>query len=256
MKNLYMMHTMALAIASLLAGSVLAQAGNSATPKKLLQKQPVQLAQAETQKASPPLSQRARSATRAKKGKWYVGGSVGRGGFDADYVSTKASIASTGANTFTTRADAKSTMWKTYVGYELSPSVSVEGGYWNFGKLSYTADISAPVTTSMQRKFRADGYGANVVLWQPFTGSLSGFAKGGAIWTSVRAGAADPAGLTSLPAETARRLTSMWGLGIKYDISPEWATRLEYESVRKVGDAARFGNADVIMLSFGVNYNF
>jgi hypothetical protein len=76
--------------------------------------------------------------------------------------------------------------------------------------------------------------------------------------TTAKAGTGDPgvAGLNSLPAESARKLNLNLGLGLKYDIRNDWAARLELETVRNVGDASKFGNADVVMWSLGMNRKF
>lgn len=225
MKNLCAIHMGVVALAALSAGSVLAQQSDSAVPK---------------------------TATG-----WYVGGAIGGGGYRTGYDQTKATIASTGATQATISADYKETMWKAYLGYQFSPQFSIEGGYWNFGKPSYSAAITVPVVTEMRRSFSVEGYGADAVLWLPMSNAFSGFGKIGAIRTIARASAADPGvPLTSLPAESARKFNLHLGLGLQYDVRRDLATRLEIETVRKVGDAATFGSADVIMWSLGMNYKF
>jgi len=188
---------------------------------------------------------------------WYAGGAIGGGGFRTGYEQTKANIASTGATQAAISADAKETMWKAYLGYQLLPQFSIEGGYWNFGKPGYSADITAPVTTTMRRSFGVKGYGADAVLWLPMGNAFSGFGKIGAIRTYSEANAADPGGgLTPLAAESARKLNSHLGLGMKYNVRRDLAARLEVETVRNVGDAGRFGSADVVMWSLGMSYKF
>ena len=205
----------------------------------------------------PVLAQQGGGAAPNKATGWYVGGALGSGGFKTGYEQTKATITATGATKGTISADAKNSMWKIYLGYQLLPRFSIEGGYWDFGKPSYSTSITAPVTAAMRRSFSVDGYGADAVLWLPMTGAISGFGKIGAIRTNTRASAADPgAGLTPLSAESAHKLNAHWGLGLKYDFRPNLAARLEMETVRKVGDAAKFGDADVIMWSLGMNYKF
>jgi len=207
--------------------------------------------------AGPVLAQQRDSAMPKKGTGWYVGGAIGGGGFKTAYDQTKASIASTGATQATISADAKEPMWKAYLGYQFLPQFSVEGGYWNFGKPSYSADITAPVTTTMRRRFGVEGYGADAVLWLPMSNTFSGFGKIGAIRTTAQASAADPGGgLTPLAAESARKLNSHWGVGLKYDIRRDLAARLEIETVRNVGDSAKFGSADAVMWSLGMNYKF
>jgi OmpA-OmpF porin, OOP family len=205
----------------------------------------------------PAMAQQTGGTAPKKVTGWYVGGAVGGDAFKTGYDQTKANVASTGATQATISADYKEPMWKAFLGYQVSPHVSIEGGYWNFGKPSYLATIAAPAATTMRRDFSVDGYGVSTVLWLPMTDAISGFGKIGVIWTTTKASAADPGvGLTPLPAESVRKFNPSWGLGLKYDFRHNMAARLELESVRNVGDAAKFGEADVVMWSLGMHYKF
>lgn len=193
----------------------------------------------------------------AGQGKIYVGGAVGRGGFDTSYEQTKSVIRSTGATSFIVTANALDTMWKGYFGYRVSPNLSMEAGYWNFGRADISTSITAPVVTGLQRTFRADGYGVDAVLWLPAGSAWSGLVKVGAMRTTTKASAGDPgAGLTALPEESARTLNLRWGAGLEYRLAPSAAARLEFEAVNSIGDNAKFGTADVLMWTLGVNYRF
>lgn len=190
-------------------------------------------------------------------GRVYVGGAIGQGGYDADFERTKTLVRRTGATAFNVTADAKDTMWKGYLGYRISPNLSVEAGYWNFGRASTSTAITAPVAAGLPREFRADGLGADAVAWLPLYNNWSGLLKAGAIRTMAKASASDPGGgLTALPAESARKLNSHWGLGVEYQFTRAASARLEYENVRKVGDDAKFGTADIILWTVGANYRF
>ena len=198
----------------------------------------------------------AQGASRAMD-RWYVGGALGRGGYDADFERTKVTVASTGATAFTVFANGTDTMWKGYLGYRFSPYASFEAGYWNFGRVDISTSITAPVATTMQRRISGDGYGAGAVFWIPVTNTFSGMVRAGGILTSVKATASDPgAGLNALPAESSHKLNSHWGLGLEYQFTRSAALRMEYENVRRVGDDAKFGTADVILWTVGANYRF
>ena len=189
--------------------------------------------------------------------RWYVGGAIGRGGYDADFERTKATIRTTGATTFEINANRTDSMGKAYVGYRFSPYVSLEGGYWSFGRVNISTNITSPAATFMQRRVSGTGYGADAVVWIPVNNTWSGIVRAGAMATSVKATSAEPgAGLTALPAESARKLNSHWGLGLEYRLMPSVAARFEYENVRNVGDDAKFGTADIILWTVGANYRF
>jgi len=188
---------------------------------------------------------------------WYFGGAVGRSGFDTDLISAKADVAATGATAFSVRGEGYDDLWKAYVGYWLSPRISLEGGLWTFGGPTYTADVTAPVTASFTRSFRVHGLGAHTVLWQPFGASWAGFGKIGVMRLSTRARPVDAAnGLAGLPNEKETTWNAQWGLGMEYRISRHMSARLEYENVTDVGDDSRFGTADLHAVSFGFRYGF
>lgn len=194
---------------------------------------------------------------RTALGNVYVGGAIGRGGYDADFERTKAVIRTTGATAFNVTANGTDTMWKGYFGYRVSPHFSFEAGYWNFGRLDISAAITAPSAAALQRDYRADGYGADAVFWLPLNNNWSGLVKAGAMRTSTKASASDPGGgLTALPAESAHKFNPRWGVGLEYQLTSAAAARFEYENVRKVGDNSKFGTADVILWTVGANYRF
>ena len=189
--------------------------------------------------------------------KVYVGGAIGRAGYDTDFERTKAVIRGTGATSFVVTANGTDTAWKGYLGYLASRHISVEAGYWNFGQIDLSAGVTAPATTVLRRTYRVDGYGADAVVWLPVYDSWSGLVKAGAMLTNVKASATEPGGgLTALPAESSRTLNAHWGVGVEYRFTPAAAVRVEYETVRKVGDESKFGTADLILWTLGANYRF
>ena len=148
-------------------------------------------------------------------------------------------------------------MWKAYAGYQISSAWSVEAGYWNFGDTSYSAMISAPVTTTIDRHFTIRGLGGSAVYKRSLTDSISGFAKLGAVMVSAKASAATPGGgLSALPAQSSNTVNPLWGVGAEYSLNQELALRLEYEVINKAGDNAKFGTADIVLWGLGVDYKF
>ena len=191
------------------------------------------------------------------KSAWYAGIALGRGGLGTGYQRTFQTIFSTGATAVSVVANTEDAMWKAYVGYRFLPNWSIEGGYWDFGEAGYSATISAPVATSLERRFRLRGIGADAVFWLPVSDSITGFARLGAVLVSAKASSAQPGGgLTALPAQSSNTINMHWGLGGQYDVNPDMTLRLEYETVIKAGDNSKFGTADILFWSFGVAYKF
>jgi OmpA-OmpF porin, OOP family len=187
----------------------------------------------------------------------YFGGAIGGGYYDTDFKRNNDEIRSTGATSFSSDANSTGTMWKVYGGYRFSPFVSLEAGYWDFGKLDVKTKIFAPVSTRMERKYHGDGIGADALLWLPVSTSVSGLVRAGALRTNIKAGSSDPGGgLASLSSESAKKVNAHWGLGLELRLTGAAAARIEYESVRKVGDDSKFGTADINMVTVGANYRF
>jgi len=194
---------------------------------------------------------------------WYVGGALGYGGYRTTYSRTHDSIATTGATAWNVNADKDDFMWKAYFGYRVTRYLSFEGGYWDFGGPSYTADIQTPVATSMNRTFKVTGIGAGAAVWLPLgiltpkLSQVSGFAKFGAMNTHTKASAADPGGgLTPLPDQSSTRVRPHYGVGVEYAIRRNLGARVEFEAISNVGDDSTFGSADIQMWSLGANYRF
>ena len=103
----------------------------------------------------------------ASQSKVYMGGAIGRVGYDTDFERSKAILRGIGATSFTVAANGTDTAWKGYLGYLESRHISVEAGYWNFGQLDLSAAVTAPASTVLRRTYRADGYGADAVVWLP-----------------------------------------------------------------------------------------
>jgi opacity protein-like surface antigen len=189
---------------------------------------------------------------------WYAGGALSFVGLHASWDRTNDTIGSTGATAFSANADHNNGQaWKAFAGYRYSPNLSAEATYWDFGRLTYTANISAPVVTSMQRSFRGKGAGADIVGWLPIGRGFTGFAKAGALWTRVDASSATPGGgLTALPEESAKKFNLHLGVGAEYALRPDVGLRVEYETVNKIGDNSKFGSGDLYFLSVGADYKF
>jgi len=192
-----------------------------------------------------------------KRGRWYAGAAYGSSGFQASVAEAQASIFSTGATTVSVTGHGYDRMWKAYVGYAFSPRFALEAGYWNFGGPRYSAEVTAPVSTTFQRSFSARGVGIDGVAWHPLGESFWVFGKLGGMLTSTRAEGVDPGGgLAPLGRESKTTLNPHWGFGVTYAVNPDWRARLEYENVHRVGDAARFGTANIHSVSLGMTVGF
>lgn len=192
-----------------------------------------------------------------KRKSWYVGISAGRSAFDTDIGQANASISATGATAFSVTAHAYDSGWKAYGGFWLTPTLSLEGGYWDFGGPRFTASVTAPAATSFDRAYRGQAVGLDLVGWNHVSESVSIFGRIGLMYTAAKAAAVSPGGgLTPLPAQTVRTLNPHPGAGLRYRISDDFSARFEYEYVPRVGKQSSIGRGDIHFWSLGLGYSF
>jgi OOP family OmpA-OmpF porin len=187
---------------------------------------------------------------------WYLGGAIGRTGYDTDYSGTMAELNGVGATGYTVNADYWETTGRVFLGYQFTRNVSLEASYWKLGKVSYSAVITSPVSTTANRDFDSEGAGADVVLWLPLMERLWALGKVGAMAVKVKATAVDVPGLQSIPSESSHTVNLHLGAGLEYRLTPQFSGRFEYDFIYDVGDNGKFGTADLHMWSLGANYRF
>ena len=175
---------------------------------------------------------------QAQKTGYFVGGAVGRLDYNID-----TSPQNLGGATVTSK-DEKETGWKVYGGYQFNKYIGADISYVGLGKYSIKGTVSGlPFTGSA----KTHGLGLALVGTLPVTDNFAVFGRIGGIRTKTKATVSVASVRLSDDGYTNGSLV---GAGIRYNVSPQFALRLEAERFGLGdGDSANF-------YSLGAQYTF
>ncbi|RLM25799.1 porin OmpA [Brenneria alni] len=131
-----------------------------------------------------------------------------------------------------------------FLGYQANEYLGFELGYDWLGRMKYSGGLGGGA-------FKAQGVQLAAKLSYPVTPDLDVYTRlGGMVW---RVDSNDHAGHSN----NDTGVSPLAAAGFEYAIDKNWATRLEYQWVNNIGDAATVGGRpDNGMLSVGVSYRF
>jgi len=186
---------------------------------------------------------------------WYGGASVGRSAATIDDGRISSGLATQGLATSSIDDRERDTGYKLFGGYQFTPNLGVEAGYFDLGRFGYTAS-TVPAGT-LNGDMRVKGLNLDLVGTLPLAAGFSALGRVGV--TSVRAtdsfntaGAVRMPYASSNPSETSTNVKL--GLGLMYDFSESLAVRGEFERYRLKDAVGNKGHAD--LLSVGLIYRF
>lgn len=135
-----------------------------------------------------------------------------------------------------------------YLGYQHNQYLGFELGYDWFGRMRYSGHPNNGSLKSM-------GVQLTARLSYPITDELDVYTRlGGMVWRTNAKANVD--GQPSFK-EHDTGVSPVYALGLEYVITPEWATRLDYQWVSYIGDKDSLSvRPDNGMLSIGVAYRF
>lgn len=133
-------------------------------------------------------------------------------------------------------------------GYQVNPYVGFEMGYDWLGRMPYKGD-------NINGAYKAQGVQLTAKLGYPITDDLDVYTRlGGMVWRADTK-ANVPGGASFKDHDTG--VSPVFAGGVEYAITPEIATRLEYQWTNNIGDANTIGTRpDNGLLSLGVSYRF
>lgn len=185
---------------------------------------------------------------------WYGGASVGRSAATIDDARISTGLAAQGLASSIDDHD-RSTGYKLFGGYQFTPNIGVEAGFFDLGHVGYTAS-TVPLGT-LTGNMRVKGLNLDLVGTLPLVGKLSALGRVGV--TSVRA--SDSFGTTGavrLPYASAspsqRSAGFKAGLGLMYDVTDSLAVRAEAERYGLKDAVGNRGHMD--LFSVGLIYRF
>jgi OmpA-OmpF porin, OOP family len=165
--------------------------------------------------------------------RFYAGGSIGQ---------TTASDGCSGIILPGITCNDSDTAWRIFGGYRIDPNLSVELGYQDLGQVKATGfGVNGDVTASVWELV--------AVGTLPLRNRFSIYGKLGGYLGDTKL--SSNAGFSG--SETNTDIT--FGIGGRYDVSPQVALRAEYQSYQSVGGGA-VGQSDFDVISVGALFNF
>jgi OOP family OmpA-OmpF porin len=139
------------------------------------------------------------------------------------------------------------TAYRLFGGYQLNRNIAIEGGYFNLGKFSYSAN--APSGT-LNGKYEVEGLHLDLVGTAPLTEKFALLGRLGIQYANTRDsfnGTAVGAGINSSPSE--RETNLKVGVGMQYAFTPNILLRGEAERYRLKDGVGNHGDVNVFSMS-------
>jgi OOP family OmpA-OmpF porin len=186
---------------------------------------------------------------------WYAGAAVGQTILDLadDALPAPGSTAST-LNKGQNKAG-----YKLFGGYRLHRNFALEGAYADYGEFIAIRQVTAPTNGELSARIRVRALLGDAVATLPFNNGFSVFGKlGAAYWRTTTQ--YTTTGTYSLPAGTdhfprSHGVSWKYGVGGAYAFTERVSLRLEYEVVKRVGEASTV-EGDMKALFCGLQYRF
>ena len=191
----------------------------------------------------------------AQGGPWSVGIGAGRSATTIDDPGIRNGIAGEGLGTASIDDKNRATGYKLFGGYQFSPWLGMEAGYFDLGRFGYVAHTLPSGT--LNGDIRIKGLNLDLVGTLPLTGGLSAIGRVGV--TSIRSrdhfSAVALARVPYADPNPSERSTN-WkaGLGLAYAVTDALQLRAEVERYRLRDAVGNTGHAD--LFSVGLVYRF
>ncbi len=184
---------------------------------------------------------------------WYMGVSAGPSKATIDDARISSSLIGGGFQSSTISDDNRSTGYKLFGGYQITPNFALEGGYFDLGKFGFTA-TTVPAGT-LTGDIRVRGINVDAVGTLPLTEKFSVIGRIGANYAEATDNFAGTGAVSVLNPSPNKRDTNLKvGLGLQYAFTDALSLRTEIERYR-INDAV--GNrGDVDHVSVGLVYRF
>lgn len=195
----------------------------------------------------------ASSSAMAQDSGWYLGANLGKTKAKIDNDRIITGVIPSGFSVTAINDDDTGTGFKLFGGYQFNRYFSLEGGYFDLGKVGYQA-TTLPAGT-LNGEMKVNGLNLDLVLNLPFTEKFSAFARVGAAHANAKDSfVATGAVLVTNPNPSERSTNVKFGAGLQYDFTKSFGMRAEVERYR-INDAV--GNkGDIDLVSLGILVRF
>lgn len=184
---------------------------------------------------------------------WYGGLNVGQSRAEIDHPRITGGLQASGFATTSITDDDRDVGYKVFGGYRLNRFLAIEGGYFDLGKFSFTAN-TVPLGT-LSGNIKLKGLNLDAVGILPITERFSAFGRAGVNYAEAKDSFSSTGSVTVLNPNPSKRDTNYkYGGGLQFDFTRSLGMRFEAERYR-VNDAV--GNkGDIDLLSLGLIYRF
>jgi len=182
------------------------------------------------------------------------------------------SLASEPGVSFSNSCDDTQAGWKIFAGYQFTPNWGLEGAYVDLGKFSaanYYSASDGEFTASVTEKGQAevDGFSLALTATAPYSENFAVFAKLGAYFWDLDETANAHYQVTEGGQQVYEELvydgsisddgtSLLLGIGAKYNFTPNFGVRAEWEWYQDVGKRETTGKSDINLLSIGLFASF
>lgn len=191
--------------------------------------------------------------TNFEENGWSVGMNVGKSVARIEHDTIRNDLENQGFDVVSVLEDRRSEGYKIFAGYQFTPYLAVEGGYFNLGGFPILAN-TLPLT-DFRGKTKLFGWNLDLVGIMPFTEDFSGFARVG-VTRNDTSNTYSSNGLVDVTGynEDGNYTKHKYGLGLQYDISPILTVRLEAERYRLDDLIAHSGDVDLYSLGLVLRF--
>lgn len=184
---------------------------------------------------------------------WYLGGNIGQSRSHINNGRIADSVLDDGFIVRSITDDDRDTGYKLFGGYQFNKNFALEGGYFNLGEFTFSADTIPLGTLDGTIKLR--GYNLDAVGLLPINEKLSAFGRLGITYAETK-DSFNGSGAVILNdgSHSDRNTNAKIGLGLQYALNEHVDLRLEAERYRLDNS---FGSKDNIdFISVGAVYRF
>lgn len=192
---------------------------------------------------------------RAQEAGWYLGGGIGRSAATIDDERITRGLANQGLVTNNIDDRERDTAYRLFGGYQFHRNFGVEAGYFDLGRMGFTANTTPPGT--LVGDVRLQGLNLDLVGTLPFADRWALLGRVGGAYVRTR-GTFSSTGAVVMPypgtSTSERKFGFKYGLGVAWRMSDAWELRAEAERIRVADSVGNRGDVDLWTL--GVVYRF
>jgi OOP family OmpA-OmpF porin len=194
------------------------------------------------------------SLAMAQDSGWYIGGNIGRSKATIDNHKITDSLFDSGFSTTSIQDNDHDTGYKAFAGYQFNRYLALESGYFNLGKLDFTA-YTLPGGT-LNGALKTQGLNLDVVGFLPITRKFSAFARAGVTRAKTSDSFSGTGAVNVLNPDPSdkRAWNAKAGVGLQYQINETFGLRAELERYR-ITDAINI-RGDIDLASAGLVIRF